>query len=146
MMNLQYRKLGLIKRRIRNKARIGGSIAREHLVNEIATYCSLYFSPTVETRHNREPRNFAPQHPSSPLSVFVSQSRRLYEKSGTKRVMTNEELFKVHTYILLNCDEVTPYVDEFDEVAPNLYPDDPAESLRDKYFANWFKNRVSKTA
>lgn len=51
----KYRKLGIIKRRIRNKARVEGSIVNEHLVNEIATYCSLYFAPTVETRHNQEP-------------------------------------------------------------------------------------------
>ncbi|XP_052627301.1 uncharacterized protein LOC111914588 [Lactuca sativa] len=72
----QYeRKLGIIKRRIRNKARVEGSIVNEHLVNEIATYCSLYFAPTVKTHHNQEPRNFAPQHDNSSsgdiLSVFA---------------------------------------------------------------------------
>ncbi|KAK9050828.1 hypothetical protein SSX86_030202 [Deinandra increscens subsp. villosa] len=144
----QYeRKLGLIKRRIRNKARVEGSIVREHLMNELATYCSLYFDPNIETRHNREPRNFAPQHKSSlsggsELSVFCLQSRRLYENGGKRRILTHEEHNKAHTYVLLNCAEVTPYVIEFDEVAPQMYPDDPVACLRDKYFAQWFENRV----
>ncbi|KAL4582138.1 hypothetical protein LXL04_006679 [Taraxacum kok-saghyz] len=54
----------------------------------------------------------------------------------------NIPALRAHTYILLNCAEVAPYVDEFDEVAPNLYPDDHISCLRDKYFAKWFKNRV----
>ncbi|XP_021991209.1 uncharacterized protein LOC110887964 [Helianthus annuus] len=144
----QYeRKLGYMKRRIRNKSKIEGSIVREHLVNELATYCSLYFDPSIETRHNREPRNFAPQHPSSliggsQLSVFVVPSRRLYQKGGKRRRMSKEELKKAHTYVLLNCEEVYPYIDKFDEVAPQLYPDEPVSLLRDHHFAEWFENYI----
>ncbi|KAI3699934.1 hypothetical protein L2E82_44543 [Cichorium intybus] len=144
----QYeRKLGLIKRRIRNKARVEGSIVNEHLVNELATYCSLYFDPTVETIHNREPRNFAPQHDISssgdpPISVFALSSRRLYEKGGKRVRLSHEDLHKAHTYILLNCSELTSYVLEFDEVAPELYPNERVSGLRDKYFATWFDRKV----
>ncbi|KAI3520702.1 hypothetical protein L1887_10152 [Cichorium endivia] len=144
----QYeRKLGLIKRRIRNKARVEGSIANEHLVHELATYCSLYFSPTIETRHNREPRNFAPQpHNSSSgestLSVFKVPSRRLHEKGGKRIRLSFEELHKAHTYILLNCKELISYILEFDEVAPEMYPNEPILGLRDKYFATWFEQKV----
>ncbi|XP_022003645.1 uncharacterized protein LOC110901103 [Helianthus annuus] len=144
----QYeRKLGLIKRRIRNKARVEGSIVREHLVNELATYCSLYFASTTETSHNREPQNFAPEHCFSSsvdtqLSVFVFPSRRLYEKGGKQRILTPIEHHKAHTYVLLNCEEVTPYVIEFDRVAPRLYPNERASDLRDKYFADWFSTCV----
>nr|KAJ0210188.1 hypothetical protein LSAT_V11C400215950 [Lactuca sativa] len=76
----QYeRKLGIINRRIRNKERFEGSIVNEHLVNELATYCSLYFDPTIETRHNREAQNFAPQSHNfssgeAPLNIFVVPS------------------------------------------------------------------------
>ncbi|XP_076885340.1 uncharacterized protein LOC143534832 [Bidens hawaiensis] len=145
----QYeRKLGLIKRRIRNKSQVEGCIMREHLVNEVATYCSLYFDPTIETRHNREPRNFAPQHHSflsggSQLSVFNVPSRRLYQKGGTRRRMSVKDLKKAHTYVLLNCAEVYPYIDEFDKVAPQLYPGKPELLLRDYHFAEWFENRVT---
>ncbi|KAJ0947697.1 hypothetical protein HanRHA438_Chr01g0018681 [Helianthus annuus] len=133
----QYdRKLCLMKRRIRNKSKVEGSIMREHLVNEIATYCSLYFDSSIETRHNREPRNFAPQHSSSSsggsqLSVFAVPSRRLYEKGGKNRRTSKEELKKAHTYVILNCAEVYPYNEKFDEVAPQLYPNESEFLLRD---------------
>lgn len=139
-----------MKRRIRNKSKVEGSIVREHLVNEVATYCSLYFDPMIETRHNREPRNFAPEQAisssrDSQLSVFIVPSRRLYQKGGTQRLMKPEELEKAHTYVLLNCEEVAPYVIKFDEVAPQLYPDIPVFRLREKHFAKWFENLVSKS-
>ncbi|XP_052620388.1 uncharacterized protein LOC128126575 [Lactuca sativa] len=145
----QYeRKLGIIKRRIRNKARVEGSIVNEHLVNEIATYCSLYFAPTVETNHNQEPRNFTPQHDNSSsgdiLSVFAFPSRRLHEKGGKKRLLKHEELHKAHTYILLNCAEVAPFIPEFDRAAQASYQNEPISVLRDKYFAEWFKYKVTR--
>ncbi|KAM0033948.1 hypothetical protein Hdeb2414_s0016g00491721 [Helianthus debilis subsp. tardiflorus] len=144
----QYeRKLGLMKRRIRNKSQVEGSIVREYLMSEIATYCSLYFNLTIETRHNREPRNFSPQHPNSmsgdsPLSLFAVPSRRLYQKGGRQRILSHAELKKAHTYVLLNCDEITPYVNQFDEVAPHPYPDVQVSRLREEHFAAWFENRV----
>ncbi|KAI3751293.1 hypothetical protein L2E82_22347 [Cichorium intybus] len=149
-MYLYERKLGSIKRTIRNKARIEGSIVESYLVNELANYCSLYFKSTIETRHNREPRNFAPEHLSfssidSRLSVFVFPSQRLFAKGGTRRLMDDQELHKVHTYILLNCVEVHPYVYMFDEVAREEYsnePNEPLQSLRDRYFADWFQKHV----
>nr|KAJ0210875.1 hypothetical protein LSAT_V11C400186750 [Lactuca sativa] len=118
----QYeRKLGIIKRRIMNKARVEGSTVNEHLVNELATYRSLYFDPTIETRHNREAHNFAPQSHrfssgEAPLSIFVIPSRRLYEKSGKREPLSDKGLHKAHTYILLNYKEVKPYFIEFDEL------------------------------
>ena len=81
-----------------------------------------------------------------PLSVFVVPSRRLYEKGGNQKWMTHEQHHKAHTYILLNCGEVTPYIQEFYEVAPRMYQGEQVASLRDKYFAQWFEQKVSKTS
>ncbi|KAI3699048.1 hypothetical protein L2E82_43045 [Cichorium intybus] len=38
--------------------------------------------------------------------------------------------------------ELTSYVLEFDEVAPELYPNERVSGLRDKYFATWFDRKV----
>ncbi|XP_052623718.1 uncharacterized protein LOC111889087 [Lactuca sativa] len=144
----QYeRKLGIIKRRIRNKARVEGSIVNKHLVNELATYCSLYFDPTIETRRNREARNFAPQSHrfssgGAPFSIFVVPSRRLYEKSGKRKPLSDKVLHKAHTYILLNCKEVNPYIIEFDEMVIRTNPNESVSDLRDKYFGEWFEDRI----
>jgi hypothetical protein len=60
--------------------------------------------------------------------------------------MSFEELKKAHTYVLLNCVEVYPYIEEFEGVAPEQYPNEPIPLLRDNHFAEWFENRVSKSS
>ncbi|KAK1411461.1 hypothetical protein QVD17_02798 [Tagetes erecta] len=57
--------------------------------------------------------------------------------------MSYEETKKAHTYVLLNCEEVTSYVDEFDEIANQTYPNGSISHLRDEHFAEWFEKRVN---
>ena len=106
--------MGSLKRTVRNKARVEGSIVESYLINELSMHCSLYFDPKIETRLNCEPRNYAPDiHCSSStesrLNIFKVPSRRLFD-TGTKRKLTNAEKHKAHTYILLNCEDVHPFL------------------------------------
>ncbi|KAJ9539492.1 hypothetical protein OSB04_032225 [Centaurea solstitialis] len=149
-MYLYERKLGSLKRTIRNKARVEGSIVESYLVNELSTYCSLYFDPQIETRHNRESSNFAPDIPSysgtgDQLSIFKVPSRPLFEKRGKQIILNDHEMHKIHTYILFNCEEVHPFHTVFDEcvrrTSPNI--DDVAlEKLREETFSSWFEHHV----
>nr|GEU29600.1 hypothetical protein [Tanacetum cinerariifolium] len=59
-MYLFERMLGKLKRTVRNKARVEGSIVKSYKIDELSTYRSLYFDKTYETRLNRDPQNFAP--------------------------------------------------------------------------------------
>ncbi|GJV09142.1 transposase, Ptta/En/Spm [Tanacetum coccineum] len=143
------RKLGSLKRTVRNKARVEGSIVESYLVNELSVHCSLYFDPRIETRLNREPRNFAPDiHCSSQadsrLNIFKVPSRRLFD-TGTKRNLTNAEKHKAHTYILLNCEDVHPFLRLFDNYMMQEDPYIDEETLdraRDEKFAQWFKEHI----
>ncbi|GJU36668.1 putative transposon, En/Spm-like protein [Tanacetum coccineum] len=113
-MYLHERKPGSLKRTLRNKARVEGSIDENYLVNELSMHCSLYFDPRIETRLNREPWNFAPDihcssRADSRLNIFKVPSRRLFD-TGTKRKLINTEKHKAHTYILLNCEDVHPFL------------------------------------
>nr|KAJ0196411.1 hypothetical protein LSAT_V11C700384790 [Lactuca sativa] len=103
---------------------------------------------SFSTHHNQEPRNFAPQHDNSSsgdiLSVFAFPSRRLHEKGGKKILLKHEELHKAHTYILLSYAEVAPFIPEFDRAAQASYQNEPISVLRDKYFAEWFKYKVTR--
>ncbi|KAJ9562235.1 hypothetical protein OSB04_007395 [Centaurea solstitialis] len=138
-------KLGSLKRTIRNKARVEGSIVEAYLVNELSTYCSLYFDPQIETRHNRESRNFAPDIPISSgiddrLSIFKVPSRRLFEKGGKTVMLTQAEIHKIHTYVLLNCKEVMLRSDDFTDQLKSLArgPGEYAWSYKG-YFVNGYK-------
>lgn len=145
------RKLGSLKRTVRNKARVEGSIVESYLVKELATYCSLYFDPQIQTRHNQEPRNYAPDIPSSSgsdtrLNIFKHPCRRLFEKGGKPRALTDEELHKVHTYILFNCEEIHPFVWMFDAEIRQTQPfitDGDLDRARDAFFPKWFERYVS---
>jgi hypothetical protein len=50
------RRLYTLKRYVRNRARLEGSIAEAYIADECLTFCSRYLDG-VETRFNREPRN-----------------------------------------------------------------------------------------
>ncbi|CAI9269028.1 unnamed protein product [Lactuca saligna] len=80
---------------------------------------------------------------SLPIVLYILPPR-LYEKGGKKRPLKHEELHKAHTYILLNCVEVAPFITEFDRAAQASYQNEPISVLRDKYFAEWFKYKVTR--
>ena len=119
-------------------------------MNELSTYCSLYFDPQIETRHNRESRNFAPDIPSysgtdDRLSIFKVPSRPLFEKGWKQIILNDHEMNKIHSYVLFNCVEVNPFHSVFDEwvrgTSPNI--DDVAlEKLREERFSGWFEHHV----
>nr|GEW08495.1 hypothetical protein [Tanacetum cinerariifolium] len=142
-------KLGSLKRTVRNKARVEGSIVQNYLLNELFMHCSLYFDPRIETHLNRELRNFALDiHCSSPtdtrLNIFKVPTRRIFD-TGTKRNLTNAEKHKAHTSILLNCEYVHPFLKLFDNYIMQEDPYIDEETLdraRDKIFAQWFKEHI----
>lgn len=144
-----FRKLGILKRTIRNKARVEGSIVESYRVDELSKFCSLYFGSTVQTKLNREFRNFAPEISCSSagdprLSIFKVPSRRLL---GEKfEVLTSAEMHKIHTYILLNCVEVHESILKFDQWIREAEPfikDEDLVNRRDALFGQWFNTNVS---
>ena len=66
-----------LKRKVRNKNRVEGSISAQYIYEEVATFCSRYFSPEVDTMHNRAQRNddMVVEEQKNILSVFCSSAR-----------------------------------------------------------------------
>ena len=46
-----------LKRKVRNKARVEGSICESYIVEEISNFVSLYFESHLQTRRTQVPRN-----------------------------------------------------------------------------------------
>ncbi|KAK9058612.1 hypothetical protein SSX86_023454 [Deinandra increscens subsp. villosa] len=138
-------KLGRLKRMIKNKGKIEGSIVQSNLVDELSNYCSLYLEPTI-----RGPRNFSPGIPCSSstdlrLSIFKHPSRRLYEKGGVDKVLSQKDRDKAHIYILLNCEELLDSVGLFDKELRDLFPSyDEAtlDKMKEDEFAKWLLMHV----
>ncbi|KAI3710052.1 hypothetical protein L2E82_39825 [Cichorium intybus] len=107
--------------------------------------------PTIDIRLNREYLSFAPEIPSSSrtdsrLSIFKVSSQRLFEKSGRRRLLSDDELRIAHRYILFNCEEIDPFVRLFDDIMrkePTIDTKGIAK-YRYQHFAEWFKQHVSE--
>lgn len=102
-----------MKNNVRNKAKVEGSICNAYLVEEASSFCAHYFEPTVYTRHRKVPRNTdgggfdLEEHPEM-ISIFKRFGRSFGK--GKLRRLNDMEYNAARTYILLNCDEVKPYI------------------------------------
>ena len=101
-----------LKRMVRNKSSVEGSIREAYVIEEISSFCSYYFEPEVQIRLTRVPRNDdgGDVMPSGCLSIF-SHPRRLMETIASYRLMTDEEYDATHIYVLLNCEELGPFIE-----------------------------------
>lgn len=100
-----------MKRKVTNTAKVEGSICNAYLVEEASTFCSHYFEPHVHTRMRRVPRNDdggEAEYSADMFSIFKTVGRP-YGCSTTRR-LTDQEYHAAHTYVLLNCEELQPYV------------------------------------
>lgn len=99
-----------LKSKVKNKACVEGSIAEAYMIEEISTFCSFYFQPDVETKLNQVPRNDdgGEMDRGGRLSIFNLAGRGF---GGLReRWLTDVELEAATIYVLLNCDEIVPYV------------------------------------
>ena len=99
-----------LKRKVKNKACVEGSIAEAYLIEEISTFCSHYFDSSVDTNFNRVDRNDddGAIFPDGCISIFSHPGQPFGEKRS--RILTIEEYEQIMLYVLLNTDEVEPYI------------------------------------
>ena len=101
-----------MKNNVKNKNRVEGSMCNACLVKEASSFCAHYFESHISTRHRKVPRNsddggVGEGHPGM-LSIFKHASKVFGKKK--KRRLDDKEYHAARTYILLNCDEVKPYI------------------------------------
>ncbi|WMV37676.1 hypothetical protein MTR67_031061, partial [Solanum verrucosum] len=105
------RYLGTLKRMIGNKASVEGSICEAYLMTESTLLFSHYFEPHVMTRNHNVDRNDdggITEDLEGNLSIFTHPGRLWGETR--KRNLSLDEIKAAQTYILLNCEEVEPFV------------------------------------
>ena len=107
-----YRFLHLIKKKVNNKARVEGSICEAYIIEEISTFCSFYFESHIQTKINKVERNDVGGEVDAPegcLSIFTHPGRAVGREKI--RYLTDVELQAANIYVLLNCDEIQPFVE-----------------------------------
>ncbi|KAM3235801.1 hypothetical protein P3L10_015838 [Capsicum annuum] len=137
------RYLETLKKMIGNKASVEGSICEAYLMMESTQLFSHYFEPHVMSRNHNVDRNDdggVVEDLKGNLSIF-SHPGRLWGEAK-KRDLILDEIKAAQTYILLNCEEIEPfmsmYLQHLEEEFPNLSQSEIDESLEEN-FSIWFK-------
>ena len=104
------RVMGNLKRKVKNRAYVEGSICEAYSFDEISMFVSDYFPDEVLTKANRVPRHDDGGNVelNGRLSVFGLPGRA-YGK-GKRIFLSEQELHAAHTYILFNCEEIDDFV------------------------------------
>ncbi|KAL6565556.1 hypothetical protein OROHE_004611 [Orobanche hederae] len=139
------RYLRKLKNNVKNKNRVEGSIANAYLMEEASSFCSYYFEEYVGTKARNVPRNEdVDEDDREDIISLFRQSGRAFGKKKT-RYLTDNEYNAARAYVLLNCDEVSPFNRIFYEHVRRGEPNISDAELDKKAgieFPEWFKQYV----
>ncbi|KMZ66517.1 hypothetical protein ZOSMA_299G00070 [Zostera marina] len=135
-----------LKKKVRNKACVEGSISEAYLKEEMVTFCSLYLNEDFETKFTKKSRNFdgGDVGLADSLSIFTQTGRAT--GAGSYRYVSDEEYHTIMLYILTNCKEAEPYIREFEKEMINNNIDINAETLArliENKIVEWFRIRMT---
>ncbi|WJX83939.1 hypothetical protein P8452_66562 [Trifolium repens] len=134
------RLMGDSKRSVKNKARVEGSICTSYLHRETTYFCSHYFK-TFNLLTSTSLRN-NPQSNHENVQPTLSLLSKCGRPSGKPQVywLLDEEWKSAHVHVLINCDEVKPYLEAF--LHYHSIDEQDASSLIHDEFPNWRKAYV----
>ncbi|XP_058729647.1 uncharacterized protein LOC131601773 isoform X2 [Vicia villosa] len=107
------RYLNRLKQMVKNRSRVEGSICEAYLCQETSHFCSYYFESHVQTLRNKVGRN-----DDGVQDDVVPQTFSIFNHYGRSagfcksRYLDDRELKAAHLHILLNCEEVQPYIEK----------------------------------
>ena len=99
--------LKVLRKKCRNKARIEASMAEAFILEEVSNFTTSYYKDSLPSVHNPIPR-YNTDERSSNLSLFKGQLGRA--SASSTKTLRNDEWRTIMLYVLLNLDEVNPYV------------------------------------
>lgn len=107
-----------LRLKVRNKARVEGSIVEAYIVEETTNFMSIYFNKDIRTTWNKPNRynngGTVVQNDGCTLDVFQEQG--MLHGRGVPRDLSPQELNAAMLYVLTNCS----MVDKFQEYVMKL--------------------------
>ncbi|XP_017976431.1 PREDICTED: uncharacterized protein LOC108661945 [Theobroma cacao] len=106
-----------LKKKVKNRASVEGSICEAYIIKEKSSFCSLYFEPVVRTRLNKVPHNDDEGEVDSlgHLSIFTHLGRA-FGPLDKSQFLDEDEFYAAELYVLMNCEEMLPYIKIFNDI------------------------------
>ncbi|VFQ82010.1 unnamed protein product [Cuscuta campestris] len=131
---MSSRLMHTLKEFVRNKAQPEGSIAEAYIADECLTFCSRYLH-RAETRFNRLERNEdGGKTHHQVISVFSKFGKTIGH--GVVKSLSFEDWERAHLYVLRNCKDVHPFIEEYESKNPH--------PSRASSFPEWFESRITQ--
>lgn len=109
-MYLYERQMNHLKQKAKNKAKYAGSIVAHYITEEISQFSSYYFAADGRGTHHHQTTQgeiqFTYDYPDVP-SMFQPIGR--VSGKSKEAWLTEEDAHILHTFLLLNCEEIEPY-------------------------------------
>ncbi|KAI3789054.1 hypothetical protein L2E82_01841 [Cichorium intybus] len=132
-----------LKKYVRNKARPEGSIAEGYVIEEALTFCSHYLRG-VDSRLDKRGRNDDETFNDvrdCKLDIFKLNGRGIGKRETYR--LSSILMKKAQWFILSNCSEVEPYLDEHLELLKKQHPvSSNFSQLQQSSFPSWFSSRI----
>ncbi|XP_058723125.1 uncharacterized protein LOC131594944 [Vicia villosa] len=131
--------LRVLKSYVRNKARPEGSIAEGYVAEECMLFCAQYLTD-MDSRLNRPERcmDYSCDDYNG-LSVFENNGRPICGESWEN--MSVYQIQQAHFYILQNCEEVRPWIEEHMTILRNENSRN-VDKRHKEQFNKWFEKEV----
>ena len=112
----------------------------------MTTFYSFYFPDDAHSALPRPPTDDigSIRAMAECLPIFSHPGNHIGKFNSYRRI-DPVEMHIAHTYALLNCPEVVPYVEQFEGIARAKYSrisEHVLSRYRDREFANWFNKNV----
>jgi hypothetical protein len=102
--------LKTIRNKCRNKCKIKASIVEAYILEEVSNFTTTYYGDKLLSVHNPPPR-YNDGGNELNLSIFRGQLRSA--SGSTTKTLTHEEWRHIILYVLINLEEVMPYMEQF---------------------------------
>ncbi|KAL0296204.1 UNVERIFIED_CONTAM: hypothetical protein Sradi_6672500 [Sesamum radiatum] len=115
-----------LKKNVKNKAHVETSIVETYIVEEIGLLTSHYFEVDVQSKRIMAQRNNECTSSNDGFQVSIFNYTGRASVAMKKRWFSGPERYIIETYILINCEVVTPYYESYlNELYQHRHPADP---------------------
>ncbi|KAL3360808.1 hypothetical protein AABB24_013989 [Solanum stoloniferum] len=132
------RYLRILKSDVRNPRCLEGSIVQGHMARENLTFGSIYLK-NISTKFNKPTRNDDGFESNGEMSIFKKSGQTKGASDGIR--LPHDEFNQACMYVLQNCEEVSPFMEEYMremEIQGATRP----QGIHNNKFIEWFRARI----